>query len=72
MITVKELIEQAIRKYPVTIHYKGKLSDSEIEELEKVCDVRRLSVYMDGSAMYSIRHKKADNKSMSLFMKTRL
>ena len=57
MITVKELIEQAKRKFPVAIQYKGRLSDSEIEKLEKVCKVRRPSVYMNGSVMYSIRYK---------------
>ena len=54
---VKELIEQAKNKYPVSIHYKGRLSEEESIELRKSCDVHCPTVYMDGSAIYSIRWK---------------
>ena len=54
---ITELIQQAKDKYPLSIYVKGKLSEEEIAEIEKVCDIRCPSVYMDGSAAYCIRYK---------------
>lgn len=54
---VQELIEKAKNKYPVSIYYTGQLSEEEFATLEKVCDVKCPSVYMNGSATYSIRYK---------------
>jgi hypothetical protein len=53
---VQELIDKAKRKYPVSIYYTGKLSEDEIIQLERVCDVKCPSVHMNGSATYSIRY----------------
>ena len=58
---VQELIEKAKNKYPVSIYYTGQLSDEEIITLEKVCDVKCTSIYMSGSATYSIRYKQENN-----------
>ena len=54
---VQELIEKAKSKYPVSVYYTGRLSKEETTALEKECDVKYPSVYMDGSATYSIRYK---------------
>ena len=54
---VQELIEKAKNKYPTSIYYMGQLSEEEITVLDKVCDVKCPSIYMDGSATYSIRYK---------------
>ena len=37
---VRELIEKAKNKYPVSIYYTWQLSEEEITVLEKVCDVK--------------------------------
>lgn len=57
-MTISEMINLAKIKYPVSVHYKGRLTEDDINELEKVCDVRCSSVYMDGSGAYSIRYRK--------------
>ncbi len=54
---VQELIEKAKNNYPISIYYTGQLSEEEITVLEKVCDVKCPSIYMSGSATYSIRYK---------------
>ena len=54
---VQELMKKAKNKYPVSIYYTGQLSEEEITVLEKVCDVKCPSIYMSGSATYSIRYK---------------
>lgn len=55
---ILRLIEEAKVKYPVSIYYKGRLSEEDVSKLEKVCDVHCSSVYMDGTGMYSIRYRK--------------
>lgn len=55
---VNQMIELAKNKYPVSIPYKGKLTEEDITELERVCDVRCPSIYMDGSGYYFIRFRK--------------
>lgn len=55
---IQELIEQAKIKYPVSIPYKGRFTENEIAELEKVCDIRCPTIYMDGTGYYFIRYKK--------------
>ena len=54
---INRLIKQARDKYPNFIYYQGRLSESEKRVLEKACDVRSSTVYMDGSTMYSIKFK---------------
>ncbi len=58
---VKDIIGQAKTKYPVSIPFKGFLTEGDVAELEKTCDVHCSSVYMDGTGYYSIRYRK-DNK----------
>ena len=58
-IAKENLAQLAKDKYPVSIPYKGKLTEEELHELEKTCDVHCPSVYMDGSAIYSIRYKQS-------------
>lgn len=55
---IERIIEKAKEKFPVSFQYKGKLYEKEIEEIEKACDVRYSSVYMDGSGYYYIRYRK--------------
>ena len=59
---ITELIQQAKEKYPLSIYIKGKLSEEELAEVEKVCDIYCHSVYMDGSAAYCIRYRGGDRK----------
>lgn len=55
---IEKVIEQAKTKYPASIQYRGFLTADQCGELEAMCDVRCGSLYMDGTAMYSIRYKK--------------
>ena len=59
-MTATELIEKAKNKYPLSVSYKGRLTSEEVAEIEKNCTVHCPSVYMDGSAVYSIRYKRSD------------
>jgi hypothetical protein len=54
---IEELIQKAKNKYPLSISYKGRLTSTQIKELEKHCIIHCPSVYMDGTAVYSIRYK---------------
>jgi hypothetical protein len=56
-MTVEELIEQAKNKSPFSISYNGRLTSEEMKKLEKYCIIHCPSVYMDGTAVYSIRYK---------------
>ena len=56
-MTAEELIEQAKNRFPFAISYKGRLTSGEMKKLEKHCIIRCPSVYMDGTAVYSIRYK---------------
>ena len=55
--TTEHIIEEAKKKYPLSVQYRGKLFAFDIEELEKECEIHCSSVYMDGSGMYHIRYK---------------
>ena len=56
---VKTLIDQAKNKKPLSISYKGRLSEQEIVLLnDNGCSVHCPSVYMGGTAEYSIRSEK--------------
>lgn len=57
MIDISGTIEQAKLKYPLSVQYKGRITESEMLELEKLCDVSCSSVYMDGSGYYTIRYR---------------
>ena len=60
MITA--LIQQAKDMYPLSLIFKGNLSEKEYKELEKVCDIRCPSIYIDGSATFCIRYRGRDRK----------
>jgi len=57
-MTVEELIEQAKNRFPLTISYKGRLTSKEVIKIEKFCEMHCPSIYMNGTAVYSIRYKK--------------
>ena len=59
-MTAEELIEQAKNKYPLSVSYQGRLTSEEVAEIEKNCTIHCPSVYMDGTAVYSIRYKRSD------------
>ncbi len=59
-IDKENLVHLAKEKYPVSIHYTGRLSEEEILNIEKTCDIHCPAVYMDGSATYSIRYRKTE------------
>ena len=52
------LISLAKDKFPLSVSYKGKLTEDELTEIEQYCDLHCSSIFMDGSAVYNIRHKK--------------
>lgn len=54
-MTADEIIEKAKNKYPLSISFKGRLTAEDIKKLEEYCLIRCPSVYMDGSAKYSVR-----------------
>ena len=56
-MTAEELIEQAKNRFPLSVSYKGRLTSGEMKKLEKHCIIHCPSVYMDGTAVYSIRYK---------------
>ena len=56
-MTAERLIEKARNKYPLSISFNGKLSLEQIKLIEKHCIIRCPSVYMDGTAVYSIRYR---------------
>jgi hypothetical protein len=56
-MTAEELIESAKNRFPFAISYKGRLTSEEVAEIEKNCTIHCPSVYMDGTAVYSIRYK---------------
>lgn len=58
MEKVKNLIENAKNRYPMSVYYKGRFTENERKELEKFCDVKCASVYMNGTGTYSIRYRK--------------
>ena len=63
MIDTNKIIIQAKNKYPISISYIGKLTDNDTQKLEQFCDIKCLSLYMDGSAEYIITWKKEKNKT---------
>ncbi len=56
----ESLIQKAQEKSPVSVYYKGRLSEEDAAKIEKVCDIHISSVYMDGSATYSIRYRRRE------------
>ena len=56
-MTVQELIDSAKNKFPLSVSFSGKLTTKELAVIDKHCTVHCPSVYMDGSATYSIRFK---------------
>ena len=56
-MTAEELIKKAKNRFPFSISYKGRLTSGEMKKLEKQCIIHCPSVYMDGTAVYSIRYK---------------
>ncbi len=55
----ESLVEMAKNKYPVSVSYIGRLSEPEQSKIEENCDINCPAVYMDGSAMYSIRYRRS-------------
>lgn len=56
-MTAEELITKAKNRFPFATSYKGRLTSTQIKELEKYCIIHCPSVYIDGTAVYSIRYK---------------
>ena len=55
-ISKKELAFVAKSKYPLSISYKGGLTEEEILTLEKTCNIQCSNLFMDSSAVYTIRY----------------
>ena len=53
---VLEIINDAIDKFPASVSFHGWLSEADLDRLEKECDVKCMSVYMDGTGTYLIRY----------------
>jgi hypothetical protein len=54
------IIEQAKSLYPISLYYRGQLTDKQYYEIEKQCEIHCSSVYMDGTRLYRIRYKAGD------------
>lgn len=54
---VNRLIDEAKAKYPASTTYKGRLSVEEARELKETCDIKTISVYMDGSVYCIVRYR---------------
>ena len=59
-MTAEELIAKAKNRFPLAISYKGRLTSEEMKKLEKHCIIHCPSVYMNGTAVYSIRYKRSE------------
>lgn len=57
MLNIEDTIERAKEKYPVGVHFKGMITEEEMTELEKVCDVQCSYVYMNGEGEYRIVYR---------------
>lgn len=55
--TAEQLIQEASSKYPISVFWKGQIPEDIHSYLESKCNIHCSSVYMDGSAMYSIRYR---------------
>lgn len=53
---VLKIINDAIDKFPVSVSFRGWLSEADLHRLEEECEVRCQSVYMDGTGTYLIRY----------------
>ena len=64
MTNAEKLKNLAKEKSPIYIHYKGKLSEDEVLEIEETCDIHSPTVYMDGSAIYSIKYRRVESEEV--------
>jgi hypothetical protein len=51
------IIKTAKENYPVSYSFTGSLTEEQMEEIKKECDMRTMSVYMNGTSWYSIRYR---------------
>ena len=51
------IIKKAKEKYPASYSFTGSLTEDQAEEIEKECDIRTSSVYMNGTSCYFIRYR---------------
>ena len=60
-MNVDKIIECAKDKYPISIGYEGRITEEEMAQLEKECDVQCSSIYMNGTGYYYIRCNRNKN-----------
>lgn len=51
-----DIIARAIDKWPASVSFHGRLTQEELDRLEEECEVKCMSVYMDGTGTYLIRY----------------
>jgi hypothetical protein len=51
------IIKKAKENYPASYSFTGSLTEGQAEEIKKECDIRTLSVYMNGTTAYMIRYR---------------
>jgi hypothetical protein len=51
------IIKNAKETFPVSYSFTGSLTEDQAEEIKKECDIRTMSVYMNGTSWYSIRYR---------------
>lgn len=61
---VENIIIDAEVRYPLSTYYNGRLTEEEMEYIEKFCSIHCPSVYMNGSATYHIRWRKRINETL--------
>lgn len=57
---IQELINTAKSRYPSSVTFIGKLTDSDVEKLEKECTVKTECAYISGICSYVITYKIID------------
>lgn len=51
-----DIIFRAIDKWPASVSFHGRLTEEELKRLEEACEVKCMSVSMDGTRTYLIRY----------------
>jgi hypothetical protein len=51
------IIKNAKETFPFSYSFTGSLTEEQLEEIKKECDIRTMSVYMNGTSWYIIRYR---------------
>lgn len=51
------IIKNAKENYPASYSYTGIITEEQMEEIKKECDIITMSVYMNGTSWYIFRYR---------------